>query len=68
MNPLQRFDKTLSNRYDFKTYYGVKKGIYYIKAQGNGYRLKYSFKSVKDRSGNTKSKAKKYPEIKRLKD
>lgn len=57
MNSLQRYNEILSTR-NPKTYYGVKKGIYYIKVTGREYRLKYSFKSVSDRSGKTKSKAK----------
>lgn len=55
--PLQKFNSYLSQTYKYKTYYAVKKGTYYIKTQSSKYKLKYSFKSMSDNSGNRQSKA-----------
>lgn len=40
-----------------RTYYGVKKGTYYLRIEGNNYKLKYSFTAVSEKSGSSKSTA-----------
>lgn len=49
----------LSNSNGFTTYYGVKKGTYYIKVENisNPYKLRYIFASVSDQAGASKAKA-----------
>jgi len=48
----------LSSGNNFTTYFGVKKGTYYIAVKNYGhYKLKYTFKAVSDKSGSSKRKA-----------
>ena len=54
--PLQKYKKYTA-LYNYKTYYAVKKGVYYIKTQDNRYKLKYSYKAVSDNRGSSKAKA-----------
>lgn len=54
--PLQKYKKNTAS-YNYKTYYAVKKGVYYLKTQDNRYKLKYSFKAIPENSGTSKSKA-----------
>jgi len=48
----------LNSSKGFTTYFGVKKGTYYISAKQYGnYKLKYTFTAVSEKSGSSKSKA-----------
>lgn len=48
----------LSNTGDYATYFGVKKGTYYINGKSSDiYKLRYSFVAITDRGSPTKSKA-----------
>lgn len=56
--PLEdEYNSYLSKSDSWREYYGVKKGIYYIKVKGGNHTLKYSFKPVKEVCGSTKAKA-----------
>jgi len=51
-------NSSYSGKKAFTNYFAVKKGTYYIKAEGYQHKLKYTFKAVKDQGGSSKAKAK----------
>lgn len=54
---ISAFGSSVTGRKAFTDYVAVKKGTYYIKVNDNRYKLKYTFKAVKDQGGSSKAKA-----------
>ncbi|MDY3918714.1 MAG: hypothetical protein SOZ59_06885 [Candidatus Limivivens sp.] len=61
---LETYRTSLTSSHSCKSYYGVKKGTYYLKVEDSNYRLRYSFKAVTEKSGTAQKKAVSVPKNK----
>ena len=57
--PLERYYRVMNSSNKYIAYYGVKKGTYYVVTKGTvGYKIRYAFGAVTEKSGSKKSAAK----------